>query len=152
MTVKSEQPAIEADSLAQLAGKLGIPADMLERTVGEYNAACVDGQFDPRRVDGLATRGLNPPKSNWARPLNTAPFKAYPIVSSIVFTFGGLKIDPRSAQVQHVAGRAIPGLYAAGEMAGGLWVGNYASGSGMMAGATFGRVAGTGAANAALQA
>ena len=68
----------------------------------------------------------------------------------MTFCYGGLKIDPKTGQVQHVAGRPIPGLYAAGEMAGGLWVGNYASGSGMMAGATFGRIAGTGAATAAL--
>jgi tricarballylate dehydrogenase len=69
----------------------------------------------------------------------------------ITFTFGGLKIDPRSAQVQHVAGHPLPGLYAAGELVGGLFIGNYASGSGMMAGATFGRIAGASAANAALK-
>ncbi len=146
VTVKSEQPAIEADSLAQLAGKLGIPADMLERTVGDYNAACVDGQFDPRRVDGLATRGLNPPKSNWARPLNTAPFKAYPIVSSIVFTFGGLKTDSL-ARVLNLEGDPIPGLYAAGE-AQGLYYGNYTGATSVLKGAVFGRIAGRDAARA----
>ena len=69
----------------------------------------------------------------------------------MTFAFGGLKIDPKTGQVQHVAGRPIPGLYAAGEMAGGLWVGNYASGSGMMAGATFGRIAGSAAGLAAVK-
>jgi tricarballylate dehydrogenase len=69
----------------------------------------------------------------------------------MTFTYGGLKIDAKTGQTQHVAGRPIVGLYAAGEMAGGLWVGNYASGSGMMAGSTFGRIAGTHAAIAALR-
>jgi tricarballylate dehydrogenase len=69
----------------------------------------------------------------------------------MTFTYGGLKIDPRTGQVQHVAGRPFGGLYAAGEMAGGLWVGNYAAGSGLMAGATFGKLAGTAAAIAALK-
>ena len=98
-------------------------------------------------LDGLATQGLSPAKSNWSHPLDNAPFHAYPIISSNVFTFGGLKIEPQTGQVQHVAGRPIPGLYAAGEMVGGLFVGAYASGSGMMSGATFGRLAGTAAAN-----
>ena len=69
----------------------------------------------------------------------------------MTFTYGGLKIDPKTGQTQHVAGWPIAGLYAAGEMAGGLWVDNYASGSGMMAGATFGRIAGTHAARNALR-
>ena len=79
------------------------------------------------------------------------PFEGFPVRCGMTFTYGGLRIDPASAQVQHVAGRPIAGLYAAGEMAGGLWVGNYASGSGMMAGATFGRIAGTHAAASALE-
>jgi tricarballylate dehydrogenase len=77
------------------------------------------------------------------------PFEAFPVRCGMTFTFGGLRIDPRTSQVQHVAGRPIKGLYAAGEIAGGLWVGNYASGSGMMAGATFGRIAGNHASLAA---
>jgi tricarballylate dehydrogenase len=81
--------------------------------------------------------------------IEKGPFEAFPVRCGMTFTFGGLRIDPATAQVQHVAGRPIRGLYAAGEMAGGLWVGNYASGSGMMAGATFGRIAGMHAAAAA---
>jgi tricarballylate dehydrogenase len=97
-------------------------------------------------VDGLATRGLNPPKSNWARPLNTAPFKAYPIVSSIVFTFGGLKTDSL-ARVLNLEGDPIPGLYAAGE-AQGLYYRNYTGATSVLKGAVFGRIAGRDAARA----
>jgi tricarballylate dehydrogenase len=144
VAIRTEQPAIEAPSIAQLARKLEIPADMLERTLAEYNAACVAGTFDPKRVDGLATRGLNPPKSNWARPVDQGPFKAYPIVSSIVFTFGGLKTDSE-ARVLNLQGDPIPGLYAAGECQG-LYYHNYTGATSVLKGAVFGRRAGSDAA------
>jgi len=144
----------KADSLEKLATELDINVQNLLRTVREYNAAIQPGEFnaDRHKLDGKHTAGLTINKSNYCLPVEDGPFEAFPVRCGMTFCYGGLKIDPKNGQVQHVAGRAIPGLYAAGEMAGGLWVGNYASGSGMMAGATFGRVAGTGAANAALQA
>ena len=77
------------------------------------------------------------------------PFEGYAVRCGITFTFGGLKVEPRTGQVQHVAGRPIPNLYAAGEVVGGLFHLSYASGSGMMAGANWGRISGTSAANAA---
>ena len=122
------------------------------RTISEFNAA-VPADLPPFStnvvvLDGRSTRGLAIPKSNYTVRIDEAPFEAFPVRCGMTFTFGGLKIDPKTAQVQHVAGRPIPGLYAAGEMAGGLWVGNYASGSGMMAGSTFGRIAGAHAAAA----
>jgi tricarballylate dehydrogenase len=95
--------------------------------------------------------GVTPPKSNYTLTIDAPPFEGFAIRCGMTFTFGGLKIDPATGQVQHVAGRPIKGLYAAGEMVGGLWVGNYASGSGMMAGATFGRIAGRHAASLARQ-
>ena len=104
----------------------------------------------PAHLDGKCTAGLPINKSNYTLSVEEGPFEAFPVRCGMTFCYGGLKIDPKNGQVQHVAGRPIPGLYAAGEMAGGLWVGNYASGSGMMAGATFGRIAGNGAAAAAL--
>ncbi len=141
ITIKTEQPAIEANTIAELARKLEIPADMLERTVAEYNAACKGtAKWDPRRLDGLATVGLFPPKSNWARPIDTPPFKAYPIINSIVLTFGGLKID-QAARVINQQGDPIPGLYAAGE-AQGLYYGAYAGATSVLKGAVFGRIAG----------
>ncbi len=151
VAIRTEQPAIEAPTLAQLAAKLEIPADMLERTVAEYNAACQkDGKFDAKIVDGLSTQGVNPPKSNWARPVDQGPFKAYPIISSIVFTFGGLKTDSM-ARVLNTEGDPIPGLYAAGE-AQGLYYGNYTGATSVLKGAVFGRIAGQDAARLAKEA
>jgi tricarballylate dehydrogenase len=140
--------AAKADTLEKLGEELGINVPNFIRTVREFNAAIQPGTFNPdrHRLDGKCTAGITPKKSNYAMPIEEPPFEAFPVRCGMTFTYGGLRIDPTSAQVQHVAGRPIGGLYAAGEMAGGLWVGNYASGSGMMAGATFGRIAGTHAA------
>ena len=142
----------KADTLEELAHELDLDPATLVKTVTEFNAAVQPGKYNPDRhqLDGKRTAGIHPPKSNYALEIDQPPFEAWPVRCGLTFTFGGLKIDPHTAQVQHVAGRPIAGLYAAGEMAGGLWVGNYASGSGMMAGATFGRIAGTHAAIAAL--
>ncbi len=142
--IKTEQPPIEAPTLRELAAKLEIQADILEKTIADFNAACVAGTYDPRRVDGLATRGITPPKSNWARPLDQGPFLAYPIISSIVFTFGGLKTDT-TARVVNTQGDAIPGLYAAGEVQG-LYYHNYTGATSVLKGAVFGRIAGEDAA------
>ena len=85
---------IQADSIRELAELLGIPARKLEQTVETYNAAVREGEFDPFRLDGLATdEALNPPKSNWARPLDRPPFRAWPVIASCVLTYGGLKVD-----------------------------------------------------------
>ena len=122
------------------------------KTVREFNAAVQPGHYNPDRhtLDGKATRGIFPPKSKYALEIDKPPFEAWPVRCGITFTFGGLKIEATTGQVQHVAGRPIPGLYAAGEMVGGLFVGAYASGAGMMSGATFGRVAGNAASAAAI--
>jgi hypothetical protein len=106
---------------------------------------------DRHTLDGKSTKGIYPPKSNYALEIDKGPFEAWPVRCGITFAFGGLKIEAKTGNVQHVAGRPIPGLYAAGEMVGGLFVGGYGSGSGMMSGATFGRIAGTAAGLAALQ-
>lgn len=145
--VYSEQPAIEAATLAELAGKLEIPNSMLAATVAAFNKACVPGKFDPKKVDGLATQGIYPAKSNWARTVETGPFKAYPIVSSIVFTFGGLKVNA-SAQVVNTDGDVIPGLYAAGETMG-TYYNAYTGATSVLKGAVFGRISGLDAARRA---
>ncbi|MGH7061402.1 MAG: FAD-binding protein, partial [Stellaceae bacterium] len=95
--------------------------------------------------DGLRTTGLAIDKSNWAQRLDAPPYEAYAVTTGITFTFGGLKIT-NAAQVEDTTGQPIPGLYAAGEMVGGLFYHNYASGTGLMSGAVFGRLAGRGAA------
>lgn len=142
----------KADTLEKLAEELDLPVENFVKTVREFNAAVQPGRYNPDRhqLDGKCTAGISPPKSNYALEIDEGPFEAWPVRCGITFTFGGLKIDPGTAQAQHVAGRPIPGLYIAGEMVGGLFVGGYASGSGMMAGATFGRIAGTSASLAAV--
>jgi tricarballylate dehydrogenase len=139
-TVRSDVPPIEAKSLDVLAIEIGVPAARLKATVDAYNAACRGDKFDPHKVDGLSTEGLFPPKSNWARPIDTPPFKCYPIISSNTFTFGGLKVSP-DAEVLNMSAEVIPGLYAAGETLG-LYYGRYAGATSVMRGAVFGRRAG----------
>ena len=117
IAVKTEQPPITATNLPDLAAKLGIPAATLEETVASYNKASIGGAFNSSALDGLTTRNLTPQKSNWARPIDKPPYAAYPIISSIVFTFGGLKINSL-AQVLNKDGTPIAGLYAAGETIG----------------------------------
>jgi tricarballylate dehydrogenase len=134
-----------AETIPQLAEKLGIDRERLRRTVEAFNAAVQPGEFDPARLDGKSTRGISPPKSNWALPLDTPPFTGYAVTCGITFTFGGLHIDT-SARVLDTAGRPLRGLYAAGELVGGLFYYNYAGGSGLMSGAVFGRIAGATAA------
>jgi tricarballylate dehydrogenase len=138
----------KSNTLEGLAEELGINSENFVKTVTEFNAAIQPGEFNPNRhrVDGKGTAGITPRKSNYALSIEEGPFEGWAVRCGMTFCFGGLKIDAQTAQVQHVAGWGIPGLYTAGEMVGGLWVGNYASGSGMMAGATFGRIAGTNAA------
>jgi tricarballylate dehydrogenase len=106
-------------------------------------------RFDPNVKDGRKTTGLAIPKSNWANAIDEPPFEAYAVTCGITFTFGGVKIDT-SAQVRDTDDLAIPGLYAAGEMVGGLYYFGYPSGSGLMSGAVFGRIAGESAAAAAV--
>ena len=134
-----------AETIGDLADKLGIERAGFERTVAAFNAAVQPGEFDPTRLDGKRTEGIEPPKSNWALPLDTPPFTGYAVTCGITFTFGGLRID-REARVLDGEGRPIGGLYAAGELVGGLFWGNYAGGSGLMAGSVFGRIAGRNAA------
>ena len=101
--------------------------------------------FDPNVKDGRGTDGIAPPKSNWANPLDTPPFEAYAVTCGITFTFGGLRIDGE-ARVLDTDLQPIPGLYAAGELVGGLFYFNYPGGTGLMSGAVFGRIAGASAA------
>ena len=100
-------------------------------------------------LDGLRTEGVDPPKSNWALPISQPPYLGYAVTCGITFTFGGLKIEPRTGQVLDTEERPMAGLYAAGELVGGLFYDNYAGGSGLMAGSVFGRIAGRAAARSA---
>ena len=123
--------------------------DLALATLAEYHAALQGGTFDPLVKDGLRTRGLAIDKTNWAQPLDTPPFDAYATTCGITFTFGGLRIVKETGQVMNVHFHPIPGLYCAGEMVGGLFYFNYPSGTGLVSGAVFGRLAGASAAQAA---
>lgn len=132
---------IEATAVGELAQKLGINRAALERTIGGYNAAVRPGDFNPAVKDGKGTAGIQPPKSNWALTLDSPPYVAFPVTCGITFTFGGVRIDA-DARVLDRSNRPIPGLYAAGELVGGLFFHNYPGGSGLTSGAVFGRRAG----------
>lgn len=142
--IRTDQPPVSANSIAELAVKMDVPADALEATVRAYNAACSGADWQPLKLDGVATQGLTPPKSHWACPLTEGPFHAYPIISANVFTFGGLKIDAE-ARVLDADGEPIAGLYAAGETVG-LYYGNYTGATSVLKGLVFGRIAGADAA------
>jgi tricarballylate dehydrogenase len=139
-------PAIKAGSIKELASLLGLDPAMLEQTVREFNGACADGKFDSSRLDGLSTRGIDPPKTNWARALIEPPFIGYPLRPGITFTFLGVKVDEH-AQVLMRDGTPVRNLWASGEiMAGSILGQGYLAGFGMAIGTVFGRIAGAEAA------
>lgn len=142
---------VTADTLEDLAKKLeGVDPEAFLQTVRAYNAAVkTDVPFDHTVKDGRGTVGIEPPKSNWALALDTPPYHAYATTCGVTFTFGGLRIVPDSGQVLDVDLTPMQGLYCAGEMVGGLFYFNYPSGTGLVSGAVFGRIAGAGAARAA---
>jgi tricarballylate dehydrogenase len=128
----------------------GVDPNAFLTTVRAYNdAVMTEVPFQHTVKDGKGTRDLSPAKSNWAQRLDTPPFDAYATTCGITFTFGGVRIDPTSGQVVDVIQQPIPGLYAAGEMVGGLFYFNYPSGTGLVSGAVFGRLAGASAGIAA---
>ena len=136
---------VESDSIENLAEGLDINVPGLVKTITDYNASVQEGEFNPTNLDGKGTVGLTPPKSNWAQTFDSPPYMGYAVTCGITFTFGGLKIDTR-CRVQDTSDVAIPGLYAAGELTGGLFYNNYPGGAGLMAGAVFGKIAGKEAA------
>jgi tricarballylate dehydrogenase len=141
----------QADTIEELAARLDIDVGGLATTVNEYNAAVQRGvPYNPTIKDGKGTVGIEPPKSNWALPLDTPPYVGYAVTCGISFTFGGVKIDTRGRVLTN-SQEAIPGLYAAGEMVGGLFYYNYPGGAGLSSGMVFGRLAGTSAAQDALK-
>ncbi|MBV9523364.1 MAG: FAD-dependent tricarballylate dehydrogenase TcuA [Alphaproteobacteria bacterium] len=140
-----------ADTLEELAQKLdGVDSAQFLKTIAQYNAAIrTDIAFDPNVKDGRRTQGLAIEKSNWANTIDTPPFEAYAVTCGITFTFGGLRIAEDGA-VMSLDLQPIPGLYAAGELVGGLFYFNYPGGTGLTSGAVFGRIAGHAAGRAAL--
>jgi tricarballylate dehydrogenase len=137
----------QADTVEELAEKLDIDVEGLKRTIEEFNAACQPGEYNPSILDGVGTKGITPPKSNWALPIDKPPYTGFVVTCGITFTFGGLKINT-DAQVLDLVDKPIPGLYAAGELVGGLFYQNYPGGTGLLNGSVFGRLAGRNAGQA----
>jgi tricarballylate dehydrogenase len=144
-------PGEQAATLPELARKLGLDERAFVKTASDYNAACRVGTFDHAVLDDCHTEGLRPPKTHWARPLDTPPFYGYALKPGITFTYLGLAVDARASV--HFAGRPSRNLFAAGEvMAGNVLGQGYTAGVGMTIGTVFGRIAGASAAKAALEA
>jgi len=143
---------VRAETLKELVNKLDdVNAAKALETITNYNKAVMsEVPFNPNVKDGRGTRGLSIPKSNWANTIDEPPFEAYAVTCGLTFTFGGLKIDT-VARVVDTDGLPIPGLFAAGELVGGIFYFNYPGGTGLMNGAVFGRMAGASAGRRAAQ-
>jgi len=137
---------VQADSLEELCARMeGVDSQEAFKTITQFNSAVSDEiTFNPNVKDGRNTKGLALNKSNWANRIDTGPFQAYNVTCGLTFTFGGLRINEKG-QVLDTDLNPISGLFAAGELVGGLFYGNYPGGTGLMAGAVFGRLAGTNA-------
>ncbi|WLA87305.1 FAD-dependent tricarballylate dehydrogenase TcuA [Bradyrhizobium elkanii] len=139
-------PPIAGATLAELAGKLELDAVALEKTITEFNAAVQPGTFDHTILDDCATQGIMPPKTHWARRIETPPYLAYPVRPGITFTYLGTRVN-REARMLMKDGKPSANMFAAGEiMAGNVLGKGYAAGIGMTIGSVFGRVAGREAA------
>ena len=139
-------PPIKADSIAELASNLDLDAATLEKTISDFNAAVQPGTFDHTILDDCRTEGLTPPKTHWARRIETGPFYAYPVRPGITFTYLGTRVN-RQARILMNDGRPSANMFAAGEiMAGNVLGQGYAAGIGMTIGSVFGRIAGQEAA------
>ena len=139
-------PPIEAGSIAELAGKFELDPAALEKTVRDFNAAVRPGTFDHTILDDCRTEGLTPPKTHWARKIETPPYYAYPVRPGITFTYLGTRVN-KQARMLMKDGKPAANMFAAGEiMAGNVLGKGYAAGIGMTIGSVFGRVAGREAA------
>lgn len=142
-------PGTRANTIGELAKKLGLPADTLETTVAAFNGACQGAVFDHTQLDGCRTVGLAPSKSHWAVPLTEPPFYGFPLKPGVTFTYLGLKTDDTAAV--RFNDEPSPNLFVAGEMMAGNILGQgYTGGIGMAIGTVFGRIAGLNAARYAI--
>jgi tricarballylate dehydrogenase len=139
-------PPISGQTIAELAGKLELDPAVLERTVAGFNAAVRSGTFDHTILDDCRTEGIAPPKTHWARRIETPPYLAYPVRPGITFTYLGTRVN-KEARMLMKDGRPSANMFAAGEiMAGNVLGRGYAAGIGMTIGSVFGRIAGREAA------
>ena len=146
MFMPSIFPAFEAGTIRELAGKLSLDPDALEKTVNDFNAAVKPGTFDHTVLDDCRTQGLAIDKTHWARTIDRPPYYAYPLRPGITFTYLGVRVNEESRMVM-AGGTPSGNMFAAGEiMAGNVLGKGYLAGIGMTIGAVFGRLAGQGAA------
>ncbi|MFA5901854.1 MAG: FAD-binding protein, partial [Hyphomicrobium sp.] len=146
MFMPSIFPAVEAGTIRELAGKLSLDPEALEKTVNEFNAAVRPGAFDHTVLDDCRTEGLAVNKTHWARTIDQPPYYAYPLRPGITFTYLGVRVNEESRMVME-GGAPSGNMFAAGEiMAGNVLGKGYLAGIGMTIGAVFGRLAGQGAA------
>lgn len=139
-------PPERADSLEELAVKLGLPVQALLETVATFNAAVRSGTFDHSVLDDCHTQGAMPEKTHWAQRLDTPPYYGYPLRTGITFTYLGAEIDEK-ARMYMDDGELSDNVFLAGEiMAGNILGQGYVAGFGMTIGTVFGRIAGTEAA------
>ena len=148
--IPSVFPPIEANSISELAIKLGLDPSVLEETVATFNKSTRPGRFDVTVLDDCRTEGLNPPKSHWARRLDVPPFYGYPLRPGITFTYLGVTVTEKAQVIIHDY-QPAPNIFAAGEiMAGNILGKGYLAGFGMTIGTVFGRIAGEEAARYAI--
>ncbi|HZG73132.1 MAG TPA: FAD-dependent tricarballylate dehydrogenase TcuA [Chondromyces sp.] len=145
-----EATCYQAATLEELANLISVDKEQFLKTIEEYNAAVQEGEYNPTVKDGKGTVGITPPKTNWALRIDQAPYYAFPVTCGITFAFGGLHVST-TGEVLNKEEAPIAGLYAAGEMVGGIFYKNYPGGSGLMSGAVFGKLAGTSAARHSLE-
>ncbi|RQP09123.1 MAG: FAD-binding protein [Microbacteriaceae bacterium] len=145
---------VVADTLEELADKLGVDVRTFVKTVADFSAAVpadAADRNDPFTLDGVrAEPAGQPAKSNWSLTIGQGPFVCYPVTCGVTFTYGGIKIDA-DARVISNEETPMPGLYATGEISGGFFYHNYGAGAGLMRGAVFGGIAGTNAARRAAE-
>lgn len=138
--IKTNIPPYEAKTLEELADVIKVDYEKLEKTISEFNSAVQEGEFDPSKLDGKRTGGINPPKSNWALEVDKPPFYCYPIQGTVQFTWGGVTSD-RHGRVCNADGAPIEGLYAAGETVG-LYYHHFTPGTAVLSALTYGRISG----------
>jgi tricarballylate dehydrogenase len=139
--IRSDAAPYQSETIESLATQIGVPADNLRETIEAFNAAATGdiSRFDATRCDGLATNGLTPAKSNWARPIVRPPYLAYPLIGGLVYTFGGLATNEKAEVL--IRDEPMPGLYAAGETTGHFY-GTAPNAVAVLRALVFGRIAG----------
>lgn len=138
--IKTSIPPYEAKTLKELAGLIGVDHSRLEMTISRFNDSVRDGEFNPTKLDGKHTDGIDPRKSNWALKIDTPPFYCFPVQGTVQFTWGGVASD-RYGRVCNADGAPIEGLYAAGETVG-LYYHHFTPGTAVLSALTYGRICG----------